>query len=412
MTEPTNRAMTEQDARIAAEDGQRKLAYLLEATSTLFEEPLDFARRIRKLAQLLVPDLGDWCWIDLVDGGALHNVVSHHWNASRLAEAGARPPVALDGISGRVRAIRTGVAELVENAGADLELAILSITSALHLPLRDSERVIGVVTLGFAESNRRHRADELGLATDLVLRGSWALDAARQYERATQAIGAREDVLAVVAHDLRSSLGTIVMGNSVLAVSPTMSPADKLVVARIARAAEAMERLVRDLLDWASIEARRLAVTIAPLAVETILADVTEHLLPLATARELRLEIVGLAEGIEVRCDRARTAQVFSNLVGNAIKFTPKQGVITVSAELEAAYVRFVVEDHGPGIAEEHLPHVFERYWQAEPGTERRRGVGLGLAIASGIVAAQGGTIGVTSKLGSGSRFYFTVPRA
>ena len=107
----------------------------------------------------------------------------------------------------------------------------------------------------------------------------------------------------------------------------------------------------------------------------------------------------------------ARIQQVLSNLVGNAIKFTPPGGRIVVSAEaLAEPAVRFAVVDSGPGIAPEQLPHVFGRYWQANPAD--RRGIGLGLAIAKGLVEAHGGRIWVESQVGAGSKFYFTLPAA
>lgn len=370
----------DQHARITAEEGQRRLSYLYQATTTLFVEPLDFARRLRVLTRLLIPDLGDWCWIDLTTGGVMKRAMTHHWDATRLQ---SHP----DGPNDQ-----------------DAERSIM-------IPIRDSEGVFGQLTLRFVESNRRYRPADVELATELVTRAGWALDAARQYERATRATTAREDILAVVAHDLRNPLATVLMASSILKDSE-LSDDNQRMVERIARAGERMEKLVKDLLDWAAIESGRLAVDRSIVTVGTLIDDATD-LLPVP-ASDPRVEIERPADDlakVELLCDRARTSQVFSNLVGNAIKFAPKGSEIRVSAELLPSVVRFVVEDHGPGIAAEHLTHIFERYWQVESGTAQRRGVGLGLAITNGIVTAQGGTISVTSELGKGSRFSFTVPR-
>ena len=102
--------------------------------------------------------------------------------------------------------------------------------------------------------------------------------------------------------------------------------------------------------------------------------------------------------------------QIFGNIVGNAVRFTPKGGSITISASATGEHVQFAVRDTGPGIAPEHLAHVFERYWQAE--NDAQKGRGLGLYIARHLVEAQGGRIWVESRLGAGTTFFFTLPRA
>ncbi len=372
----------DQRARIAAEEGQRRLSYLYQATATLFVEPLDFARRLRVLTRLLIPDLGDWCWIDLVEGNELDRAVTYHWDAARLE---AHPEGPTDSAPDR----------------------------SITIPIRDSEGVIGQLTLRFVESNRRYRPEDIELATELVTRAAWALESARLYERATRATTAREDILAVVAHDLRNPLATVLMASSILKESE-LGKENLRMVDRISRAGDRMEKLVRDLLDWSAIESGRLAVDRANVSIGTVIDDVLD--LFAVSVRDARVVVDRPSdETIELSCDQSRTSQVFSNLVGNAVKFAPVGTEIRVSTEIEPMFVRFVVQDHGPGIAAEHLTYIFQRYWQVEGGTAQRHGVGLGLAITKGIVAAQGGTIdvtSVTSELGKGSRFSFTIPRA
>ncbi len=399
----------DQRARIAAENEQRRLAYLYEATSTMFGEPLDVARRLKRVAQLVVPDMGDWCWIDLLEDGELRRVLTHHWNPALIAAMPAghvTRPYEPTAASGPSRVVRTDEPELNVDVHTPVIDAPGTTRSILRVPLRDSEQVVGVISLGFAESHREYRVEDVELVGAIAIRAGWAVQAARQYEMATKAIAIREDILAVVAHDLRGPLGTML-----LVAEGLRSTAEPGMVDRIERAGARMERLISDLLDWASLESGHLRLAMAPIAVRSLLDDAADVLTLQAKAGEHVLEVAGLDRDVEVICDRARTFQVIANLVTNAIKFTPKGGRITLRAEIDPACVRFTVEDEGPGIAADHLPHVFERYWQAEAGTKHRHGIGLGLAIASGIVTAQGGTIQALSPIGSGARFSFTVPR-
>jgi two-component system sensor histidine kinase/response regulator len=233
---------------------------------------------------------------------------------------------------------------------------------------------------------------------------------ARLYTEAQRATRAREDVLAVVAHDLRNPLSTILM--SALFLQEPHAP-DGLVAVpkkfgeRIHRAASRMEELIKDLLDLAAIEAGRLAVERQPHKALTLVTDAIEMMLPIASTKGVRLSVRLESEDLLLSCDRGRVLQVFSNLIGNAIKFTPAGERITVLGAIEDNVFRFSVEDTGFGIAADQLPHIFDRYWQAR--TTDRRGVGLGLSIAAGIVAVHGGRIWVESEVGTGSSFHFTL---
>ena len=133
---------------------------------------------------------------------------------------------------------------------------------------------------------------------------------------------------------------------------------------------------------------------------------------PLVKEAGLKLTVTVPKKIPAVSADAERIGQVLSNLVGNAIKFTPSGGKITVSAASDGDFVRVSVSDTGTGIAKEQLPHIFDRFWQSSKSTIRARGAGLGLPIARGIVRAHGGKIGVASETGKGSTFWFTLPIA
>jgi signal transduction histidine kinase len=168
--------------------------------------------------------------------------------------------------------------------------------------------------------------------------------------------------------------------------------------------------MIQDLLDVKRMESGRLTTDLRPEDPAVLINDTIDMLRPLAAGSTIRLE-PDIEENLPlVLADSARVQQVLSNLVGNAVKFTPRDGRITVCAERLESEVRFAVIDTGPGIPTEQLPHIFGRFWQAK--TSDSRGIGLGLAIAKGIVEAHNGRIWVESHVGLGSTFYFTLPAA
>ena len=225
--------------------------------------------------------------------------------------------------------------------------------------------------------------------------------------RATTALAAKEELLGIVAHDLRSPLSAIVLRASSI-VKGRRNPKDTSSAESIQAMCKRMSYLIQSLLDAASIEAGRMSVIAGRCALESVIAGTMESFGPAANEKSIRLYPVVEPRDLDVWADRERLFQVLSNLVGNALKFTPEGGEIEVSAREEAGRVKFEVRDTGPGIIPEHLPHVFERYWKSDGRSGR--GSGLGLYIAKGIVEAHRGRIWVESVPGRGSSFQFELP--
>ncbi len=252
----------------------------------------------------------------------------------------------------------------------------------------------------------------LWLSQDYVTRLRAAEEAARQ--QAQQAIRAREDLLAVVSHDLRSPLASITLGATMLANALPSAGEDgrraRRTAESILRSAEQMGHLISDLLDAARIEAGGLSVAQERNDAAAIIGEALELIRPLAESKRLKIAQDVAAELPPILSDRDRILQVLENLFDNAVKFTPEDGVITIAAEAEGDSVRFRVADTGPGIPSDALPHLFDRYWQASHS--RRGGAGLGLYIAKGIVESHGGRLWATSGPGQGSTFSFTLPAA
>jgi len=230
---------------------------------------------------------------------------------------------------------------------------------------------------------------------------------AEALDTAQAALVARDELMAIVAHDLRNPLGAITMKAALLRRSAASERAREQLES-IESVAMRMEYLIKTMLDIATIEAGRFSVSPAPCDVHDLVAGAVEMFERLAVSKQIRLESADVPAELAVRADRERVLQVLSNLLGNALKFTPQGGKVTVAAEAEGDMVRIAISDTGPGIPLDNVPHVFERFWKHE--TKGKKGTGLGLFIAKGIVEAHGGRIWVDSEPGRGTTFHFTLP--
>ncbi len=421
--------LAEQEARARAERAERRSAVLAYA-SELLHSAFDYAREdlratLSSLASLAVPTLADYCRIDEVrEDGTLARLALVHGGGHADGAADAFPPDAPAARHPALRVARTGeTVFLPEPARADLrdlfgdaaELRALPtrLRSLLVVPLAARGRVFGALTLATAGSRRRYERDDLRFAEDLARRIALALDNVRLYREAEAAARLRDEVVAIVSHDLRNPLNVVTFSSDVLLRSWDGSPAragERRQLEGIAQAAERMRRLILDLLDVARVDAGSLPVEPAPCPAGPLAAHALELDAALAEERGVSVQSLVPDDAPLVLADRERILQVLSNLLGNAVRFTPPGGAITLRADACAREVRFALADTGPGIPPDDLPHVFDRFWRGQRSA--RSGAGLGLAIARGIVEAHGGRIWAESVPGEGSTFYFTLPRA
>lgn len=242
-----------------------------------------------------------------------------------------------------------------------------------------------------------------GIATEITERK-------RMEDELRAAVRTREDVLAIVSHDLRTPLATIQLSASTLQAQGQPDPRVRRHLDMIHRASRRMETLIDDLLDTVSIRGGRLGLTMNRELAESVMAEALELARPLAAENGLDLHQHADLSGVEVMCDRTRLLQVFGNLIGNAIKFCRPGDTISVTGERAADAVRFSVADSGPGIPAHMIAHLFAAYWSGAGHT--KRGSGLGLYICQGIIQGHGGRIWVEDTAGEGARFSFTLPIA
>lgn len=336
---------------------------------------------------------------------------------------------AVDGHSPWTRDTRGPLPVLISDAASDPSVTEYrevfraeGIRALGFFPLVHAERLIGKFMV-YAEEPRVFTERDIRLASNVgshvaqgVARQLAELEKARLLEEAStaraaaeQAVKGRDLVLAVVSHDLRNRLNTLTLSARKIA-SATDLAALEGTNQRIQRTLASMNRLISDLLDVSAIDAGMLQVDRKAVDVRSVLEDALELVRPLSDERRQTL-LMDCAPDLRLRADPERIVQVLTNLVGNAVKFTPADGVITASARLGdgSASVLFEISDSGPGIAAEHLPHVFDRFWRPRSAAQ---GVGLGLAIAKGIVEAHGGSISARNGSAFGAVLAFSIPAA
>jgi PAS domain S-box-containing protein len=416
----------EHEARTAAETAERRMTFLAEA-SEILHSSLAVEETFDALLRLIVPEVAICCVVDVVDAtGHIRRAHVVHGDPAKqaLADRLGRYPKQQTRYLSR-RAITEGQAELLAAVDDDLlrsfaedadHLAILrglGFSSLIIVPLGARERVLGALLLGRGAGQPPFTEADLHLAKGLALRAATALDNARLYGDARRAIRARDDVLGVVSHDLRTPLSVIAMcATSLLGEQALAGEGSRDALTTLQRATQWAQRLIQDLLDVSAIEAGGLSLTrsredpvvLVMLAVQlngelaaerrvSLVADLPDHLPPIAV-------------------DADRIVQALNNLIGNALKFTPSGGVVRIGAADGGDHVRLFVTDSGPGVPAEDAPHVFDRFWTARR-TARARGTGMGLAIVRGIADAHGGRAWLEPPVaGSGATFNIALPVA
>jgi PAS domain S-box-containing protein len=394
---------------------------LAEATAALGSS-LDFDELPGKVARLIVPELADWCVIDAVEDSRLRRLTVVHADPAK-AEAAARLQRDYaphpDGPVGIAQAIRTGQPVLrfdgdglidrvaIDNVHA-ATLHELGVSSYISAPLLARERTLGALTVVTTDPNRMFGEDDVSGFVELAHRTAIALDNALLYRKEQEASKGRENVLAIVSHELRNPLQTIDLAATMLLHDGADHRVRKA-AETVRRAAERMETMIGDLLDMVTIQTGRFAIDPRPVEITELVTEVVEIYEPLAIDKGVKI-VRDLEAAVEVSCDRTRIVQVLGNLLGNAKKFCRAGDVIHVRTRLDRGRVAVAVVDSGPGIPPDELPHIFEPYWSGQ--RVRKQGTGLGLFIAKAIVEAHGGTLTVASRVGEGTTFTFTLPIA
>ncbi|MBB4637961.1 sensor histidine kinase [Longimicrobium terrae] len=390
----------------------RRDAELLAEAGRILHASFDTATAAAQLARLVVPRLADRCVVDLLEDDRRMRVASARPGAEgvvlEMAPEDCRVPME-DGERVRRMGGADGWISNDDVRGLEAWFGADAPASALVVPLAVSGAPVGWLALGRGADGRAFDAEDEALAAELAHRAALAVENARLYHASRAALEGRDQVLAIVAHDLRGPLTAILFDAEMLRsdLPPGMGEYEARSLERVQQAAERMDGLIQDLLDVSRLSRSALALDRSPQDMGVLLAEAAGLLEPLAAGAGLTL-YVDAGDAPVLVADPTRMLQVISNLVGNAVKFSPSAGVVTLAWGMEAGEFRVSVADQGAGIPAAQLQHIFGAFWQARHAD--RRGLGLGLAIAREIVEAHGGRIWVESEEDRGSVFHVALP--
>jgi PAS domain S-box-containing protein len=402
------------------EDEQRLLA---DIGTILVEAGTDAARLLTDVATAVVRDMADWCAVDVVHGREVErlrivhndpaqNAVCDALVRHRLERPGSRALTEALASQRPMLVADVTPAYLASVADGPEHLALvqaLGTRSAMIVPLIARGQTLGSLSFGSARRGRHYDERDVAQAERLASRLALAVDNALLHEALERAIRARDDVLGIVAHDLRNPLNAIVLNAQSMGRRGQPERRDQGAVLAIRNAAKRMNTLIQDLLEVARLEGgQKLSIARGAVPTEALLAEAVERQGAALSEYSRTLVVDAAAAPATVDADRARLLQILDNLLGNAIKFSREH--IALSVSVANGETVFSVADDGHGVPSEILPRLFDRFWQANRADGR--GAGLGLWIVKQIAEAHGGRLWVESELDQGTTFYFTLSSA
>jgi PAS domain S-box-containing protein len=406
----------------AEKTAQDSLRFLAEA-SDLLASSLDYETTLATVARLAVPEIADWCTVDVaVDDGTHRRLAVAHVDPSKVEMAHALrrrfpPDPRNDAVT---RVIATGRSEwarhippeVLDERISDPEqreiMRELGLMSYIIVPLRTHDRILGTLSFILSDSRRRYSEADLAFAEELGRRAAVSIENARLYGAAQAGNQAKDEFLATLSHELRTPMTAVLGWARMLKLGLNAEESVEAVDA-IERSATVQMQLIEDILDMSRIMSGKLRIQTSPVDLCAVTESALGTVRPAATAKDIEVFTSFPREVPPVLGDESRLQQIVWNLLTNAIKFTGRGGMVIVRVSSSADNVALTVRDNGAGISPRFLPHVFERFRQEDSSTTRAHGgIGLGLAIVRHLVELHGGSIRAESE-GEGRGATFTV---
>ena len=413
----------EQELRI----GEEQRRFIGEASWQLASLALDYEGTLASVAETAVPRLADWCFVDVIEDGAIHRIATAHVEPAHALTAASlrrRHAPTADGFAAIARVVRTGVSErsiepIEHMIGATSDPALAAALSRLDanatmiVPLRARDRTLGALTFVAAESGRSFSDNDLLMARQFGNCAALAVDNARLYREAQRVNRVKDEFLATLSHELRTPLNAILGWSRMVRMGKLDERGRERALETIERNARSQAQLIEDLLDVSRIISGKFRVEVHAVAMPSVVEAAIDSVRLAAEARGIDL-CAKLEPTPTISGDPTRLQQVVWNLLSNAIKFTSKGGHVVLTLRQVDSQIEIDVTDDGQGIPADFLPYVFDRFRQADGTTTRaHNGLGLGLAIVRHLVELHGGSVRAESGgQGHGSTFVVRLPIA
>ena len=404
---------------------EHNLRFLAEA-SKLLASSLDYQTTLTNVAQLAVPHIADWCTVEMQGEQGIQQLAIAHIDPQKVEwarELNRINPPDPHGSYGLPNVLRTGASEfypdisddlLVASARNEEELALarkIGFTSSMIVPLLVQGKAIGGITFITAESSRHYSRADLSMAEELASRAALAIENARLYSGAQDAIRLRDEFIATASHELRTPLTSLKMYTQVLHKQFVKQGEESLIrsLTKMNMQIGKLATLIEDLLNVSKLEHGKLAFHLEAFDLNEAVKEIVEQM---QASIQHNIHIEG-GVNAPVWGDKERIGQVLTNLLTNAVKYSPRADTIVVCVADEQGMASVGVQDFGIGIAQQHQQHIFDRFYRVnDPEEKTYPGLGIGLHIAYEIIERHNGTMNVVSEKGQGSLFRFTLPYA
>ncbi len=409
---------------------QRKQAIInslfLSETSKILSSSLNYETTLQNIASLAVPQIADWCAIEMLDEeGKLQQIAVTHKDPEKIIWARKLRkdyPTNLQSDVGIAKILKTGKSELypfinedmVERSAKDKKhlrmLKQIGMTSVIMSPLLSEKKAVGVITFISSEAKRRFTKEDLLVADELAIRASLAIDNAKLYKKAQEAISLRDDFISVASHELKTPLTSVKIFTQVLLKHAKKTSDEKSInsLEKMDKQIDKLTDLIYNLLNISKIQSGRLEFGKKSFVFDDMITDVIDVMQHMTVAHKI------IRKG-KVNCklygDEDRLSQVLSNLISNAIKYSPKADNVIISVAARTNHIKVSVQDFGIGMNKDHLDKVFDRFYRVSSNEDKTfPGLGIGLYISKEIINRHNGKLWVESTEGVGSTFHFTIP--
>jgi PAS domain S-box-containing protein len=417
--------------RDITEKKEKRLTFLAEVSEQL-NASIQYEQTLKTLATRLVPEMADWCGVDMVrEDGGIDRLAVVHINPAKVELAYAVHeefpfnPAAPTGVA---KVLRTGMPEFFPVITQEMINALphtprqrellneLNLSSVVVVPLIARGKTLGAITLAMAESKRRYTEEDVEFAQDVARRAAMAVDNARLYTESQQALALRDDFLSIASHELKTPVTSVKA--FLQALEQRMSKPEQFDFKKnreymhlSIKQVDRLGAIINDLLDITRINKGKMQYDFQILSIGPMVAEVVERMSVSFPSHIIACKLQDLTA--KVRIDALRFEQVLTNLITNAVKYSPTGSVIDISTYGEDEDVCIAIKDRGIGISQEEQELIFNRYYRTKDAiSSKASGMGIGLYIASQLIDAHNGKLTVNSTPGQGSTFIITLPRA